>query len=101
LGNFDDDDRARENIRQNIHILATEILGYYELKQLQPWFHEECSKLLDQRKQAKLQWFQNLSDTNGNDLNNVKCEISRPFRNIKSKYPDRKIHELETVRTKI
>jgi hypothetical protein len=26
-----------------------------------PWFGEGCSKLLDQRKQAKLQWLQDKS----------------------------------------
>jgi hypothetical protein len=32
--------------------------GYYELKKHKPWFNEGYSKLLDQRKQAKLQWLQ-------------------------------------------
>jgi hypothetical protein len=35
-------------------------------------FDEGCSKLLDQRKQAKLQWLQDLSEINGDNLNNVK-----------------------------
>ena len=30
-------------------------LGQYEWKQQKPWFDEECSKFVDQRKQAKLQ----------------------------------------------
>jgi hypothetical protein len=34
---------------------TTESLGYYELKQHKSWFDEECSKLLDQRRGAKLQ----------------------------------------------
>jgi len=34
--------------------LATGSLGCYVLKQHKPWFYEECSKLLDQWKQAKL-----------------------------------------------
>jgi hypothetical protein len=37
---------------------ATESLGYYELKQHKSWFDEECSKLLDQSKKAKLQLLQ-------------------------------------------
>jgi hypothetical protein len=45
-----------ETIRENIKISAKESLGYYELKMHNPWFDEGCSKLLDQRKQAKLQW---------------------------------------------
>jgi hypothetical protein len=41
---------ARETIRENINISAKESLGYFELKKHKPWFDEECSKLLDQRK---------------------------------------------------
>jgi hypothetical protein len=33
-------------------------MGYYEMKQHIPWFEEEYSKLIDERKQAKLQWLQ-------------------------------------------
>jgi hypothetical protein len=48
--------RAWEMIRENIKISAKENLGYYGLKEHKQWFDEGCSKLLDQRKQAKLQW---------------------------------------------
>jgi hypothetical protein len=44
-----------ETIAENIKILAKESLGYYELKKHKPWFNKGCSKLLDQRKQTKLQ----------------------------------------------
>jgi hypothetical protein len=44
-----------ENIRENIKTSAEESLGFCELKHHKPWFDEESSKLLDQRKQAKLQ----------------------------------------------
>jgi hypothetical protein len=37
----------------------------------------KCSKLLDQRKQANFQWMQNLRQTNGDNLNNVRREISK------------------------
>jgi hypothetical protein len=50
-----------ETIRENIKISAKESLGYYELKQHKPWLTEGCSKLFDQRKQAKLQWLQDPS----------------------------------------
>jgi hypothetical protein len=36
-----------------------EILGYHRLKNNKPWFDDECSKLIDQWKQAKLQWLLN------------------------------------------
>jgi hypothetical protein len=54
-----------ETIRQNIKICAKQSLGYYELKKHKPWFDEGCSKLLDQRKQARLQWLQDPSERNG------------------------------------
>jgi hypothetical protein len=41
---------------------AKESLGYSELKKHKPWFDEGCSKLLHQRKQAKLQWLQDPSE---------------------------------------
>jgi hypothetical protein len=54
------------------------------------------SPLLDQRKQAKLQLLQDLSEINGNNLNNVRREASRHFRNKKRKYLKGKINELAT-----
>jgi hypothetical protein len=57
---------------------------------------EECSELLDQRKQAKLQWLQNPSQTNADNLNNVRCETSKTFRNKKKEYFKEKINKLET-----
>jgi hypothetical protein len=52
-----------ETIRENIKISAKERECYFELKH-KPWFDERCSKLLDQRKQAKLQWLQYRSEIN-------------------------------------
>jgi hypothetical protein len=46
---------AWANIRENIRTLAQESLGYCESKHHKPGFDEECAKLVDQRKQAKLQ----------------------------------------------
>jgi hypothetical protein len=75
-GGDKDSNRAWENIRENMKALVTESLGYYELKQQKPWFDEECSKLLDERKQAKFQRLQNLSQTNGDNMN-IRQETSR------------------------
>jgi hypothetical protein len=50
--------RAWETIRENIKMSVKESLGYFEFKKHKPWFDEGCSELLDQRKQAKLQWLQ-------------------------------------------
>jgi hypothetical protein len=85
---------AWETIRENIKISAKESPGYLESKKHKPWFDEGCSKLLDQRKQAKLQWLQNPSEINGVNLNNVRLEASRYFRNKKRKYLKDKINEL-------
>jgi hypothetical protein len=49
---------AWETIRENIKISAKESLGYYELRKHKKWFDEGRSKLLDQRKEANLQWLQ-------------------------------------------
>jgi hypothetical protein len=66
------------------------------LKKHKPWFDEGCSKLLDQRKQDKLQWLQDLSEINGDNLNNVRREASRYFRYKKREYLKNKIKELAT-----
>jgi hypothetical protein len=49
---------AWETIRDIINISAKESLGHFELKKHKPWFNKGCSKLLNQRKQAKQQWLQ-------------------------------------------
>jgi hypothetical protein len=41
------------------------------MKKHKPWFDEGCSKLSEQRKQAELQWLQNPSEMNGDNLNNM------------------------------
>jgi hypothetical protein len=88
-----------ETIRENIKISAKESLDYYELKKHKPWFEEGCSKLLDQRKQVKLQWLQDRSEINGDNLNNVRRVANRHFRNKKRKYLKDKVNELAgTVR---
>jgi hypothetical protein len=86
LENFDDNvdmSRAWENIRENIKTSAKDSLGHYELQQHKPWFDDECSKLIDRRKQAKLQWLQNPSQVNGDNMDNVRYEASRSFRTKK------------------
>jgi hypothetical protein len=87
---------AWEIIRQTIKISAKASLGYCELKKHKPWFDEECSELVDQRKQAKLQWLQDPSEINGNNLKIIRREASRYFRNKKREYLKDKIDELAT-----
>jgi hypothetical protein len=87
---------AWETIRENIKISTKESLGYFELKKHKPWFDEGCSELLDQRKHAKLLWLQDPSEKNRKNLNNVRREASRHFRNKKREYLKDKINELAT-----
>ncbi|PNF34951.1 hypothetical protein B7P43_G18172, partial [Cryptotermes secundus] len=89
-----DVNKAWQTIRENIKMSAKESLGYYEPKKHKPWFDEGCSKLSDQRKQAKLQWLQDPSELHGDNLNNIRSETSRQFRNKKREYLKDKIDEL-------
>jgi hypothetical protein len=86
LENSGDINGAWDNIRENIKISAYESVGYCESKHRKPWFDEECSKLVDQRKQAKLQGLQDPSEANEDNLSDVRREASRHFRNKKREY---------------
>jgi hypothetical protein len=74
---------ASENIIENIKTSAKESLSNYELQQHKPWFDDECSKFIDREKQAILQWLQNPSQMNGDNMDNVRREASRTFRTKK------------------
>ena len=103
LENLDDDEdinRTSENIKENIQTSAKESLGLDEFKQNKPWFHGECLGFLDQRKRAKIQWIQDPSHSNVDNLNKVRRQVSRHFRNKKKAYLRAKIEELETMRSK-
>jgi hypothetical protein len=76
-----DINRAWETVRENIKLTTKESIGYYELKKHKLCIHEGCSELLDQRKQAKLQCLENPSEISGDNLNNIRYEASRNFRN--------------------
>jgi hypothetical protein len=78
---------------ERISKLQPKNLGYFELKKHKQWSDEGCSKLLDQRKEAKLQWLQDPSEINGNNLN-MRHEGSRHFRNKKTEYLKDKSNEL-------
>jgi hypothetical protein len=70
LDSYMDINSAWETITKNVKITAKKSPGYYELKKHKPLFNG-CSKLQDQRQQAKLQWLRDLSEINGDNLNNV------------------------------
>jgi hypothetical protein len=46
----------------------------------------KCLGILDQRKQAKMQWIQDPSQSNVDNLNNARRDASRHFRNKKKEY---------------
>jgi hypothetical protein len=80
LENLDDNgdiNKAWETIREIIRISAKESIGLCESKSYKPWFDEECLKLVDRRKQAKLQWLQGPSLVNEGNLHNVRRDASR------------------------
>jgi hypothetical protein len=99
-GDDNDDDvvtnRPRKSITAKVYASAIESLGYYEIKQHEPWFNEDCSKILGQRKQQNSKWLQDKIHTHGNNLNNLRCETSTTSRKTKMEYLKEQICELET-----
>jgi hypothetical protein len=91
-----DINNAWENIRKIIKTLSKDNLGYHRLKHNKPWFDDECSKLIDQQKQAKVQWLQNPSQLKGDNLKNLRRETNRTVGREKREYLKGKINELET-----
>jgi hypothetical protein len=87
--------RAWENIKGNIKTTAKESLGLREMKQHKPCFDEECLGMLDQRRQAKMQWIPDPSQSSVDNMNNVRRDARRHFRNRKKTYLKAKIEELE------
>jgi hypothetical protein len=91
-----DINRAWDNIRDNIKISAQESLDYCESKHCKSWFDEDCLKLVDQRKKAKLQWLQDPSEVNENSFSNVQQGASKHYRNKEREYLKDKINKLES-----
>jgi len=95
LSEDEDGDRTWGNNEENIKTSVKKSLGLLEFKQNIPWFDEECLGFLDQRKWAIMQWIQDPSQSNVDNLNNVRHEVSRHFRNKKKAYLRAEIEELE------
>jgi hypothetical protein len=85
-----------EKVLETISRPQPKNLGYHRLKHNKPWFDDECSKSIEQWKQAKLQWLQNPSQIIGDKLQNLRHETSRTFRKKKREYLKDEINELET-----
>jgi len=95
LNEDEDVNRIWGNIQHNIQISGKESLCMHKWKQQKPWCDEECLGFLDQRKRAKMQWVQDPCYSNVLNLNSVRREVSRHFRNKKKEYLRAKIEELE------
>jgi hypothetical protein len=93
FSNSEDINRALENIKENIKTSAKECLGLYKLKQHTPWFDKERLHFLDQRKQ----WLQDPNQGTVDNLNHIRREASRHFRNKNKEYFTAKIDEPETT----
>jgi hypothetical protein len=63
---------AWEMIRENKKFQPMRV-GYCELKKHKPWFDQAFSKLVDERKQANLQWLQDPSEITGDNLKIIRC----------------------------
>jgi hypothetical protein len=96
VSDSEDLNRAWENIKENVKISAKESLGLYELKQHKTWFDEKFLRFVDQMKQIKMQWLQDPGGNNIDNLNTIRREARRRFRNKKKEYLNAKIDELET-----
>jgi len=71
----------------------------HEMKQHKQWFDEECLGILYQRKQAKMQWTQDPSQSNVDNLNNVRRDASRHFRNKKFGIPKKLVRLIKMCLT--
>ena len=96
LNGSEDINRAWESIKENIKASATKILGLYEWKQHKPWFGDERLRSLYQRKEAKMQWVQDRSQSKVDNQKNVRPEASKHFRRKDKGYLKAKIDELES-----
>jgi len=80
LNDGEDINTAWENMKENVKTSASESLDLHELKHHTSWLDEECLGFLDQRKQAKMQWLQDPSQSNVDNISNVRRVASRYFR---------------------
>jgi len=85
LSESEDVNRGWESIKENMKTSAEERLVLHELKHLKQRCDEECSRILDQRKKAKMQWVQDPNHGSLDTVNNVRRDAGRYFRNKKKR----------------
>jgi hypothetical protein len=91
-----DINKSWKNISEDIKISAQECLDYCESKYRKQWFDNECSQLVDRRKHVQLQWLQDPSNANEDNLSDVRREANRHFRNKERECLKDKINDLES-----
>ena len=85
-----------ENIRDNIKVAAGKSIGYYQVKKKKPWFDDDCSNVVERRKQAKLKFLQVPTQPNRDNYHTERRETSRTLRNKKRDYLKGKLSEIDT-----
>ena len=70
----------------------------YEMKQHKPWFDEECSQFLDQRKHAKLQSLQHPNQRSVDNRNKPTHEAGQYLRKKEKEYLKLKLMNLTLTR---
>jgi hypothetical protein len=76
LSDSEDINRVWENIKKNIKSSAIDSQHLHEMKRQKPWFEEECLHFLDQRKRVKMQWVQNPSQSNVDNLTMYEVKLA-------------------------
>ena len=69
-----------KDIKKSVITTVKESLFLYEKKEHNPKFDEECLKLLDQKKQTKMQWLKDPNQRNLGNLNSVSREVRKHFK---------------------
>ena len=72
-----------ENIRDNIKVAAGKSIGSYQVKKKKPWFDDDCSNVVERRKQAKLKFLQDPIQLNRDNFHTERRETSRTLRKKK------------------
>ena len=87
----------RGKISDNIKGAAGESIGYYKVKKKKPWFDDDCSNVVERRKQAKLKFLQDpYTKRNRDNYHTERRETCHTLRNKKRDYLKGKLNEIET-----
>jgi hypothetical protein len=75
-----------------VRISDKESIGLCKSKSYKSFFNEECLKLVDRRKQAKLQWLQNPGVANEDNLRNERREGTKKKEYLKDKITETELN---------